>query len=143
MDLVVIDITSGFLVSEDPVEARAGTGEMLETLARRYRLGAFVDSPDSGLTWRTRLDEAGIGTFFESVGTSADFGGPLSSRVLHEFAGATGTEAQHTVVITLRRQVAEDLERSDEIALLGDPLEPPTDIPEKMAWITAIRSDLN
>lgn len=137
MELVIVDLTDRFPVTEETGGVAPDFVEMLEILARRYRLRAYVDSADSGLAWRTRLDAGGLNRFFERVGTSADLGGPLSAAVVYDLTDAASADP---AVITTRHEVAEDLARAGFVALAIDPHHPLSEIPERLAWFLAVRS---
>lgn len=135
LDLVVVDLT-GYPVSDEA--GSPGLITMLEGLNPRYRLLAFIDSHESRLAWRDRLDAAGIGSFFERVASSADLPNGLSPRVLHELGDAS---ASGVAVITTRSGLADEIRQAGYVAVLIDPLHPLAEIPQQLSWWMAVRSE--
>ncbi len=138
--LIIIDLTNGLLTDQEMTGPRTGAGEMLEALCRQYRLAAFTDSPGSGPEFRSRLEELDLGGFFETVTTSADLGAALSPSTVLHIAATVGTPAGQTAVISVRPQIVDDLQMAGIVALLAERGTPVTDLPQALAWMTAISS---
>ena len=132
LDLVVVDLT-GYPISEEV--GSLGLATMLEGLTPRYRLLAFIDSRESRLVWRDRLDAAGIGPFFERVASSADLPSGLFPRMLHELGDTTGSDV---AVITTRPGLADELRQAGYVTVLIDPLHPLADVPQQLSWWMAV-----
>ena len=140
MRLVIIDLTNGLLTDEEMATARTGAGEMLEALARRYRLAAFADTPASGPAIRSRLEELQLGSFFDTVITSGDIGAALSPSTFHQLVAIVGTPAAQTAVISNQFDVVDTLQMAGVVVLPAERGQPLTDLPEALAWVTAISS---
>ncbi|MDH3398167.1 MAG: hypothetical protein OEM81_10095 [Acidimicrobiia bacterium] len=140
MRLIIVDLTNGLLFDEDTKVARAGAGDVLRALSRQYRLVAFLDTSRTGLELRGRLEEAGLGGFFEMVSTSADLGGGLSPSVVDSLTAGFGIPAGHVAVISNQGDVVDTLQMAGVVALLAEPDRPLSDLPEALAWLTAVSS---
>ena len=138
--LVIIDLTNGLLAEDDAQTARKGAAEMLRSLAEQYRLIAFIESAGSGLEERGRLEELGLAGFFETVTTSADLDQPLSPAAIRRIASALGTPATQAAAISKRLEVVNRLHMDGVVALLAERGQLLTELPEALAWVTAISS---
>jgi hypothetical protein len=139
--LIVIDLTNGWLTDDEMKTSRAGAGEMLESLSAQYRLAAFVETTGTGLALRGRLEDLGLGGFFETVATSGDVGAVLSPAAVRKIATTVGTPATEIGVISSLSEVVDTLQMAGVVALLAEPGTPLTDLPEALAWLTAISSN--
>lgn len=140
MRLVIIDLTNGLLADDETQTARDGAAVMLSTLARQYRLIAFVESTNTGIDERGRLEGIGLGGFFETVATSADLQQSLSAASVRRIAGAIGISAGQTAAISNRLEVVDRLQMAGVVALRAERGQKLTELPEALAWITAISS---
>jgi FMN phosphatase YigB (HAD superfamily) len=138
--LIIIDLTNGLLTDEEMGAARAGASEMLEGLSRLYRLAAFADTPISGPDVRSRLEDLRLGGFFETVITSGDLGAALSPSVFHHVVSTVGTPPAQAAVISSQVEVVETLQMAGVVVLPAERGQPLTDLPEALAWVTAISS---
>jgi FMN phosphatase YigB (HAD superfamily) len=138
--LIIIDLTSGLLTNEEMTAAREGAAEMLKSLSRQYRQAAFVDAPATGLELRNQLEDSGLGGFFERVITSADVGGTLSPAIFRRVAAAVGIPAGQAAVISTQLKVVENLQMAGIVALHAERGRPLSELPEALAWMTAISS---
>ena len=138
--MVVLDLTGGLLTDADMKRLRTGTTEMLDGLARQYRLVAFADVPGSGVELRSRLEDLDLGPFFETVATPEDLGENLSPAAISTVAALVGTRPDEVAVIGSRAQVIERLQMAGVVALLAEPDVPVTDLPQALAWVAAISS---
>ena len=114
MRLLIIDLVPALLSWEHPdAEPRLADGAVttLEQLYARFRLAGVADSERPGSELRRSLEAAGVGGFFESVGTSADFGPAVSPQVIHRIASTVGAAAFSILVVTARSRLAESLGR--------------------------------
>jgi hypothetical protein len=136
--LIIIDLTNGLLTDRDLATARESAQEVLEALARRHRLAAFTDSRESGVVVRDILEACGLAAPFETVTTSADIGNDLTPEVVRRIAGAISVVAHHTAVVTNRPAVAELLQMEGIVALLAEWDRPLSELPEALAWMTAL-----
>ena len=114
MRLVVIDLIPALLSWEGRDQASEpdtplGAAGVLEHLFSHYRLAAIADIGRTGATLRRMLEAAGLGSFFESVATTADFGPSLSARVIRRLASTVGVRIEAIAVVTARRELAESL----------------------------------
>ena len=141
MRLIIVDLTNGLLTDGKLTAARPGAGEALHALSRRYRLAAFVDTDATGLTLRGTLESSGLGTHFETITTSADTGDTLSPVTVHQVAAANGIPTRQTAVISNRANIAETLQMAGIVTLLAGRSQPPSELPEALAWVTAVSSE--
>ena len=138
--LVIIDLTNGLLADDDTQTARDGADVMLRSLARQYRLIAFVESTRTGFEERGRLEELGLGGFFETVTTTADLQRSLSAAAVRRIAGAIGIPAGEAAAISKRLEVVNRLQMAGIVALHAERGQKLAELPEALAWITAISS---
>lgn len=108
--LVVVDLIPALLSWEgrdDSMEPDVATGAepALEHLFAHYRLAAIADAGVSGAGLRATLEREGLVGFFETVGTSADFGPAVSPRVLRRLASTVGVTSHHLVLVTAREHL--------------------------------------
>ena len=141
MRLIIIDLTNNLLTDEESEAPRRGAGEMLRSLARRYRLAAFADTARSGPEVRSRLHDVGLGAFFQTVTTSADLGAPLSVSAVRHMAAIAGAPAGHVAVISNNLPVVDSLQLAGVVAVPAERNRPVTDLPEALAWMIAINSE--
>lgn len=138
--MVIIDLTNGLLADDDAPTAREGAAVMLRSLTRQYRLAAFAESTDSGLDERGRLEELGLGGFFEMVTTSADLQQSLSAPAVRRIAAAIGISAGQVSAISNRLEVVNRLQMAGVVALHAERGQRLIELPEALAWVTAISS---
>jgi FMN phosphatase YigB (HAD superfamily) len=136
--LIIIDLTNGLLTDREMSTAREGAGEVLVSLARRHRLAAFADSSFSGVAVRSLLEACGLGSHFETVTTSADVGDLLSPAIVRRVAGAIGVAPHHVAVVCNQPSIAEGLQMEGIVTLLAQRDRPLTELPEALAWMTAL-----
>jgi hypothetical protein len=115
--LLILDLAPALLSWEgreetDEPEVADGALQALEHLYARYRLAAIADGDRPGSELRWSLERAGLGGFFESVGTSADFGPAVSPQVIRRIASTVGAIATSVLVVTARSAIAETLGRN-------------------------------
>jgi FMN phosphatase YigB (HAD superfamily) len=113
LQLIVIDLIPA-LVSWDGPEPSIpdGTDAVLDELYVRCRLAGITDAERPATTIRDVLEDLGIGEFFDSVGTSADFGPALSARVVRRIVRSLGAHPDEVAVVTARPGLAEALSRN-------------------------------
>ena len=140
MRLVIIDLTNGLLTNDTLTVALPGARDSLQALSRQYRLVAFVDEVATGVSLRDLLESSGLGSFFETVVTSADAGDSLSVSTVQRIAAATGIPLRQVAVICDVPDVAEALQMTGIVTLLTDRGRPLSDLPEALAWVTAVSS---
>ena len=122
MRLIVIDVVPALLSWEgrdasDPVPLE-GAEEILDVLSSRYRLAAVSDGDRAATELRDVLDRLRIGAFFETIGTSADFGPRVSPRVIRRSARAVRVTPERIIVVTARPRLAASLENARMAAVL-------------------------
>jgi FMN phosphatase YigB (HAD superfamily) len=113
LQLIVIDLIPALLSWEDgEPSVPDGADEVLDELYARCRLAGITDADRAAADLRDLLEDLGVGEFFDSVGTSADFGPALSARVVRRIVGALGAHPDEVAVVTARPTLAEQLSRS-------------------------------
>ena len=117
MHLVFLDLVpllmswEGRAAHEDP-EIPPGAAEMLDEVFADYRIAGIADGAFTGLALRQMLEDAGLDIYFDFIGTSAEFGPAVSSRVMRRLSRLLGFEIDQVVLVTARPALAEDLRRS-------------------------------
>ena len=117
MHLVVIDLIPALLSWEgrdrsgEPSVA-AGAAAALEHLASHFGITGMSDAGRTSSRLRAHLERDGLESYFESVGTCAEFGPTVSARVVRRLASSIKLRMRDLVVITARPGVAADLRSS-------------------------------
>lgn len=111
MHLVVIDLIPALLswegrnrTSEPSVAVEAAAA--LEHLASHFALSGIVDAGNPAAELRQILDREHIGVYFESIGTTAEFGPELSARVIRRIAAALRLTSRDLILVTARLPAA-------------------------------------
>jgi FMN phosphatase YigB (HAD superfamily) len=141
--LIIIDVAPALLSWEgrgasDTPEAAANAEEVLDILYARYRLAAVTDGDRAATELRDVLERLGLDGFFESIGTSADFGPRVSPQVIRRIARALRAAADHLVVVTARPRLARSLEEARIAAVLAEPGKL-SEVPDRLRRLTAGR----
>ncbi|HUG75560.1 MAG TPA: hypothetical protein VMM81_07825 [Acidimicrobiia bacterium] len=114
MHLVVIDLIPALLSWEgrdrsgEPSVA-PGAADALEHLASHWAVTGVADAHRGSARLRAHLEREALDGYFESVGSSAEFGPLVSARVVRRLAAALKIRTRELVVVTARGAVAEDL----------------------------------
>lgn len=123
MRFLIIDLVPALLRwedTDDDPDVAEGAEETLEQLHARFRLAGITDGNRPGSEIRNALQRSGIGDFFESVGTSADFGPSVSPQVIQRLATTVGAASTSVLVVTARPTLADALgRRAIATVLLG------------------------
>ncbi len=123
MRFLIIDLVPALLSwrgEEDDPDVAEGAVETLEQLHTQFRLAGITDGDRPGSVIRSALRQAGIGDFFDTVGTSADFGPSVSPQVIQRIATTVGAASTSIVVVTARHRLADALgRRAIATVLLG------------------------
>lgn len=121
------------MLEPSSLDAVAEAHQTLEVLFTRYRLAAVGDAEESGHRLRERLQRAGIGDFFESVGTSTDFGCPIDPTVIRRVASTVGVGVERMAVVTGRPELAANLAAGGVRVVLIDDSRPLHEVPDRLA----------
>lgn len=109
--LVIIDLIPALLQEgRDALEVRDGATDMLERLFSRHRLAAITDAGDHG-DMRKLLDDVELDGWFESIGTTVEFGPVISPTVVRRLCSTIGVTPDRAAVVTARPEVGERLRR--------------------------------
>jgi FMN phosphatase YigB (HAD superfamily) len=115
LQLILIDLIPALLSWEAPADEPSvpeGVEAVLDELYARCRLAGITDADRPAATVRDLLEDLGIGEFFDSVGTSADFGPTLTVRVIRRIVRSLGVHPDEVAVVTARPALAERLSRT-------------------------------
>jgi FMN phosphatase YigB (HAD superfamily) len=115
LQLIVIDLVPALLSwegSEGGPSVPDGAEAVLDELYIRCRLAGITDADRPATSIRDLLEDLGLGDFFDSVGTSADFGPVLSVRVIRRIVRSLGAHPDEVAVVTARPELAERLSRN-------------------------------
>lgn len=114
MHLVVVDLIPALLSWEgrdrsgEPAVA-SGAADALEHLASHWAVTGISDAHRGSADLRVHLQREGLDGFFESVGSSAEFGPVVSARVVRRLCTALKIRTRDLVVVTARSSVAADM----------------------------------
>lgn len=139
MRLVVLDLVPALLSWEGRDASRPVVADQaeaaLEAVFARFRIAGVTDSNRTATEIRDALDEAGLGGFFETLGTAADFGPRVTARVVRGIARAVRTTPDRLIVVTARPELAAALERGRIATLLVEPGSI-AEVPEQLRRLT-------
>lgn len=113
MHLVVIDLVPALLSWEgtdptgDPSIADDAAGA-LEHMASHFALTGIADAGHTGGRLHALLDREDLAGYFETIGSSAEFGPRVSPRVLRRLAAAIKTAPRDLVFVTARPRLGRD-----------------------------------
>ncbi len=130
--LLVFDLVPALVLEPSSRHVVAGAHDTLAALFARYRLAAVGDAEESGHRLRERLQRAGIGDFFESVGTSADFGSLIGPAVIRRVASTVGVSVTRVAVVTGRPELAANLAADGVHVVLIDGTRPLGEVPDRL-----------
>lgn len=117
MHLVVIDLIPALLSwegrdrSSEPSVATDAVGA-LEHLSSHFGIAGVADAGHTSKSLRTHLEREHLAVYFESVGTSAEFGPTVSPRIVRRLARAIRLDVRELVVVTARPQIASGMKAS-------------------------------
>lgn len=113
LQLIVIDLIPALLSWEgSEPSVPEGSEAVLEELYARCPLAGVTDADRPAAGIRDLLEELRVGEFFDSVGTSADFGPTLTARVVRRIVRSLGAHPDEVAVVTARQGLAEQLSRN-------------------------------
>jgi hypothetical protein len=114
MHLVVIDLVPALLswegreLAADPSIAGDAAGA-LEHMASHFALTGIADAGHTRERLHALLEREDLAGYFETIGSSAEFGPRVSPRVLRRFAAALKTTPRDLVFVTARPGLGGDI----------------------------------
>jgi FMN phosphatase YigB (HAD superfamily) len=142
--LIVFDLVPALLSWGDGHSGAAPdipeqAAEVLENLYPDFRMAAITDGDHTALQLRKVLEDADLDSFFEILGTSAEFGPTVSPRVVRRLGAMVGMNPGKVVVVTARPALADAMRRSRIAVVLLDGPAAITAVPEALAELRAGR----
>lgn len=114
MRLVIIDLIPALLSWEgrdrggEPTVAPDAVGA-IEHLASHFSISGIVDAGRAPAEMRRHLERDHLDVYFESIGSSAEFGPVVSARVIRRLAASIKLTHRDLTVVTARPSLAAGL----------------------------------
>ncbi len=139
MRLIIVDVFPALLFGEgrEPsgYEVPDGAAEVLDHLYQLYRLAAIADAVHTASGIQEALEVHDLAVFFESIGTSADFGPAVSPRVVRRLITTIRVPVTQVAVVTGRKHLAEQLRLGRFAVILTEAPDGFLGVPEAMEAI--------